>query len=88
MSSRQSSGTRSGTLIEEALPEVLWDLERLLANRDAWRAGDVAQGFPELGAEETAALYEEYIERERQQFRALRSVAAKLHLSAVFSPDN
>jgi hypothetical protein len=76
-----------GALIEEALTDALRDLERLLTSRDAWRAGDGTQGFPELGADEIAALYEEYIEREREQLRALKSVAAKLHLSSGFSPD-
>ena len=54
------------------------DLESTINSRDRWRAGDVGQGFPELGPGETEALYEELIESEQHNADAIRSISAKL----------
>jgi hypothetical protein len=68
-------------LLVEAAPESLLDLESTIRSRDRWRAGDADQGFPEVGPEETEAVYAELIDNEQRHADALRSIAAKLELA-------
>ena len=70
---RRRCPTRCGT----------WSGRRATATRGEPVTG--RQGFPELGAEATEALYAEYIDRERRRCQALRSLAAKLHLIVEFT---
>jgi hypothetical protein len=65
-------------LLNEAAPESMLDLESTIHSRDRWRAGDAGQGFPQLGFEETEALYAELIESEQHNADALRSISEKL----------
>ena len=69
-------------LLDEAIPEASLDLESTIGDRDNWRAGDAGRGFAESGPEETEALYADLIERDRRNLRALRSISAKVGLSA------
>ena len=68
-------------LLNEAIPESVLDLESSAESRDRWRAGDAGQGFPDLGAGETEAVYSELIGGEQRHAEALRSISAKLELT-------
>lgn len=67
-------------LLDEAIPEVLEDLEATRRARDLWRAGDVLSGLPGLDADETEARYAAELDRGRRIFHGLNSLAAKLSL--------
>ena len=69
-------------LLVEAMPESALDLESTITSRDRWRAGDEGQGFPELGPRDTERVYDELIGNEQRHLDALRSISARLGLSA------
>ena len=73
-------------LLDEAIPEVLEDLDATRRARDLWRAGDVHSGLPGLRADETEARYAAELDRGRRTFHGLNSLAAKLSLPGTQPP--
>jgi len=70
-------------LLSEAVPEAVLDLESVIQRRNRWRSGDAGQGFPQLGREDTEALYAELIENEQHNTDALMSISEKLDLPGL-----
>ena len=70
-------------LLSEAVPEAVLDLESVIQRRNRWRSGDAGQGFPQLGREDTEALYAELIDNEQHNADALMSISAKLDTGRV-----
>ena len=65
-------------LLEEAIPEAVWDLDCLTHNRALWREGDTRHGFPGLDAAQIEARYARYITSEGRLLSALKGIQAKL----------